>query len=88
MYTMYMQLPISEVRKRLPGLVRRAQRGGLVEITVHGEVVARLLGPERSVGSAADALLAAMKGLGPARAGRPKRSVSGHKSEYLTRKTR
>jgi prevent-host-death family protein len=80
-----MQLPISDARKHLPDLVRRAQRGEIVEITVRGEVVARILPPERDVASGAESLIAAIGKIGGARKRRPSRDVSSRKTEHLTR---
>ena len=59
-----MKMPISEVRKRLPELVRNVQKdsGAKVEITVRGDVVAELRAslPEPEPGAAAKALLTLM----------------------------
>jgi prevent-host-death family protein len=79
-----MQLPISDARKQLPELVRRAQHGEIIEITVRGEVVARLLAPDTDAGNVAERLLRAMGALGGARKRRGSGNVSSRKSEHLT----
>jgi prevent-host-death family protein len=84
MYKVYMQLPISDARKSLPELVQKARRGEVVEITVRGEVVARIVAPEDAPGDAARRLLAAMRKVGPAPSGRRRRDVSSRKTEHLT----
>ena len=80
-----MRLPISDARKQLPDLVRRAQRGEVIEITQRGVVVARLLAPETDAASAADQLLGAMRALGKPRKGRASGDVSTRKTHHLTR---
>jgi prevent-host-death family protein len=83
MYVLYMaRLPLSEVRRRLPELVRKAEQGGIVEITNRGRVVARLVAPANDLGTTADILLAlrARPGRRPPR--RP-RDVSSHKNDHL-----
>ena len=87
MYKLYMQLSISDARKQLPELVRRAQQGEVIEITLRGEVVARLLAPEQDAGSAAEKLLAAMGATRRRKTRRPT-DVSRRKTEYLTRPAR
>jgi prevent-host-death family protein len=88
MYDLYMtQLPISDARKQLPELVKRAQKGEVIEITVRGEVVARLLAPEPDPGAAGSRLLRAMRALrGSTKRGRV--DVSSRKNEHLTRRGR
>ena len=80
-----MKLPISEARRRLPELVRlvRKDRGSVVQITVHDEVVAELRAalPEPEPGAAARALLELMQKL-PKHRG-PRRNISGHVKEHL-----
>jgi len=88
MYKVYMQLPISDARKQLPHLVRRASQGEVIEITVRGEVVARLLAPESDSASAAQKLVAAMRLLRKPRRGRRLRNVSSRKTEHLIDRAR
>jgi prevent-host-death family protein len=88
MYKMYMQLPISDARKNLPELVQKARRGEVIEITVRGEVVARLVPPEAAAGDAAGRLLATMRKVRPARSRRGSRDVSSRKTEHLTGRVR
>lgn len=80
-----MKLPISEARRRLPGLVRRICRdaGARVQITVHNQVVAELraVAPEPAPGRAARRLLDVMAGL-PRHQGR-KTSVSSRVKRHL-----
>ena len=80
-----MKLSISEVRKRLPALVRRVRQdaGASVEITVHNEVVAELraVQPEPEPGAAAQRLLRLMKKL-PKPRGR-KLPISSHVKTHL-----
>jgi antitoxin (DNA-binding transcriptional repressor) of toxin-antitoxin stability system len=65
-----MQIPISEVRAKLPQLIKQLQRDPSViyEITVHHAVVAELKAPSHQPqgGDTADALLALMATLPPA----------------------
>ena len=65
-----MQIPISEVRAKLPQLIKRLQQDPSViyEITVHQAVVAELKAPSHQPqgGDAAHALLALMEALPPA----------------------
>ena len=65
MYNVYMQLPISDARRKLPELVQKARRGEVIEVTVRGEVVARIVAPEAATDDAALRLLAAMRKMGP-----------------------
>ena len=82
-----MRLSIGDARAQLQDLVKRAQRGEIIEITLRCEVVARLLAPEPDAGAAADRLLAVMRKLG--RAGKPRRvDVSSRKTDHLTRRGR
>ena len=84
MYVLYMsRLSLSEVRRRLPSVVREAERGGTVEITNRGRVVARIVAPANDVGSTADALLAA-RARAPRAPRRRAREVSLRKTEHLT----
>ncbi len=80
-----MKLSISEVRKRLPALVRQVQQdaGARVQITVHDEVVAELCAsqPEPAPGAAAQKLQQLMKGL-PRRGGH-QIHVSSHVKAHL-----
>jgi antitoxin (DNA-binding transcriptional repressor) of toxin-antitoxin stability system len=84
MYILYMarRLSITEVRRRLPTLVREAGEGRSVEILNRGEVVARLVGPRHDAASTADVLLAVR-----ARQPRSRRrlDVSTQKNLHLTR---
>jgi prevent-host-death family protein len=82
------RLPLTEVRRRLPQLVREAEQGGTVEITNRGRVVARLVAPANDVGTTAEVLLA-LRGKNrrsPSR--RRARDVSTRKNEHLTGKRR
>jgi len=67
-----MQIPISEVRAKLPQLIKQLQQDPSViyEITVHQAVVAELKAPAQvpQGGDAAHALLALIEELPPARA--------------------
>jgi prevent-host-death family protein len=82
MYSLYMsRLSLSQVRRKLPELVRQAEQGGIVEITRRGRVVARLVAPANDIGTTADALLAARGG--SRRSGRRTRDVSSRKNEHL-----
>jgi len=80
-------MSISEVRRRLPQLVREVKRarGAVVQITVRREVVAELRAAspvsEPEPGAAARALLELMRKL-PKRRGR-RRNVSGHVKKHL-----
>jgi antitoxin (DNA-binding transcriptional repressor) of toxin-antitoxin stability system len=80
-----MKVPISEARRRLPELVRHVKqdRGSVVQITVHDEVVAELRAalPEPEPGAAARALLELMQKL-PKHRG-PRRNISGHVKDHL-----
>jgi prevent-host-death family protein len=77
------RLPLSEVRRKLPELVRQAEQGSVVEITNRGRVVARLVAPANDVGTTADVLLAVRAGLRrPSR--RRSRDVSSRKNDHLT----
>jgi antitoxin (DNA-binding transcriptional repressor) of toxin-antitoxin stability system len=82
------RVSISEARRRLPALVRQVKqdRGSVVQITVHDEVVAELRAalPEPKPGAAARALLELMRKLPKPRRrqGRPT-DVSAHVKEYL-----
>ncbi len=80
-----MKMPISEVRRRLPELVRQIRKdaGMGVEITVHDEVVAELRAtqPEPAPGAAARKLQALMARL-PKRRGRKTR-ISSHVKDHL-----
>jgi antitoxin (DNA-binding transcriptional repressor) of toxin-antitoxin stability system len=80
-----MQIPISEVRAKLPQLIKQLQRDPSViyEITVHQTVVAELKAPSHQPqgGDAADALLALMEALAPAPSpaqGRVSEDVKAH----------
>jgi antitoxin (DNA-binding transcriptional repressor) of toxin-antitoxin stability system len=87
-----MKLSISEVRKRLPALVRQVRRdaGASVQITVHDEVVAELraVQAEPEPGAAAAKLLQIMAKL-PKRRGR-RIQISSRVNEHLygTRRTK
>jgi len=65
----HMQIPISEVRAKLPQLIKQLQQDPSViyEITVHQAVVAELKAPAHQPqgGDAAHALLALMEALPP-----------------------
>jgi antitoxin (DNA-binding transcriptional repressor) of toxin-antitoxin stability system len=80
-----MKLAITEVRKRLPDLVRQVRKepGSPVQITVPDEIVAELRAPlpEPEPGAAARKLLALMRRL-PKHRGR-KTDVSAHAKEHL-----
>jgi prevent-host-death family protein len=83
-YILYMsRLPLSEVRRRLPALVREAAEGRSVQITNRGRVVACLVPPANDAATTADVILAIR-----ARTPRPRRrsrsNVSGRKNQYLT----
>ncbi|MGO9834860.1 MAG: type II toxin-antitoxin system Phd/YefM family antitoxin [Polyangiaceae bacterium] len=88
MYKVYMQLPISDARRRLPELVQKARRGEVIEVTVRGEVVARIVAPEAAADDAARRLLAAMRKMGQRPSGRRPRDVSSRKTEHLTGRVR
>jgi antitoxin (DNA-binding transcriptional repressor) of toxin-antitoxin stability system len=64
-----MQIPISEVRAKLPQLIKQLQQdpGVIYEITVHQAVVAELKAPAHQPqgGEAAQALLTLMEALPP-----------------------
>lgn len=83
-----MKLSISEVRKRLPALVRQVQHdvGASIQITVHGEVVAELraVQPEPEPGAAAKKLQQLMKRLPKSRG--PQTHVSSHIKTHLYKK--
>ena len=80
-----MKLSISEVRKRLPALVRQVRKGtdASVLITVHDEVVAELRAaqPDPQPGAAARKLMDVMKNL-PRHRGK-KTSVSTNVKAHL-----
>lgn len=80
-----MKLSISEVRRRLPELVRQVRKdaGATVQITVRDEVVAELRAalPEPEPGAAARKLQELMRKL-PKRRGR-KTDISSHVKEHL-----
>jgi prevent-host-death family protein len=88
MYKVYMQLPISDVRRKLPELVQQARRGEVIQVTVRGEVVARIVAPEAAADDAARRLLAAMRKMGPRPSRRRSRDVSSRKTEHLTGRAR
>ena len=80
-----MQISISEVRAKLPQLIKQLQRdpGVIYEITVHQTVVAELKAPAHQPqgGDAAHALLALMEALPPASSaaqGRVSEGVKAH----------
>jgi antitoxin (DNA-binding transcriptional repressor) of toxin-antitoxin stability system len=79
------RMPISEVRRRLPELVRRLHAGAAatVQVTVQGEVRAELRAPqpEPAPGAAAKALLELMGSLPPA--GKRKKASSTRVKELL-----
>ena len=79
------RVSISEARRRLSQLVRQVKRdrGSVVQITEHDEVVAELRAvlPQPEPGAAARALLDLMNKLPPHRGRRP--NISGHVKEYL-----
>jgi antitoxin (DNA-binding transcriptional repressor) of toxin-antitoxin stability system len=81
-----MQIPISEVRAKLPQLIKQLHQDPSViyEITVHQAVVAELKAPPQlpQGGEAAQALLALIDQLPPARS-RPPRRVSAHVKAHL-----
>ena len=81
-----MQIPISEVRAKLPQLIKQLRQDPSViyEITVHQAVVAELKAPPQlpQGGEAAQALLALIDQLPPARS-RPPRRVSEHVKAHL-----
>ena len=82
MYVLYMsKLSLSEVRRRLPALVREAAQGATVEITNRGRVVARLVAPANDAAATADILLALRRKAKRSR--RRKREVSSRKNEHL-----
>jgi antitoxin (DNA-binding transcriptional repressor) of toxin-antitoxin stability system len=80
-----MKLSISQVRKRLPELVRHVRKdpGSAVQITVREEIVAELRAalPEPEPGAAAKKLVAMMRRL-PKHRGK-KTDVSTHIKEHL-----
>jgi antitoxin (DNA-binding transcriptional repressor) of toxin-antitoxin stability system len=79
-----MKIAISEVRRRLPELVTKVGSGDLVvQITVHGEIVAELRQAVREPepGAAARKLAEVMRGL-PKRRGE-KRRISARAREVL-----
>jgi len=80
-----MELSISEVRRRLPELVRLVCKdsGTVLSITVHGQRVAELraVQPEPEPGAAARKLLELMEKL-PVHQG-PKRRVSARVKQHL-----
>ena len=84
-----MQLPISEVRAKLPQLIKQLQREPSViyEIVVHQAVVAELKAPSHQPqrGDAADALLALMETLQPAPFPAPGRVSEDVKAHLYTR---
>lgn len=81
------KLSLSEVRRRLPELVRGASQGRTIEITNRGAVVARLVGPANDAASTADILVALRPK--PARSKRrPRIDVSTRKTDYLTGRAR
>jgi len=90
MYILYMtrQYSISEARQRLPELVRCAQRGEIVDITVRDEVVARLTPARSNASSLAKKVLALRKKLEKEASKGGPTDVSSRKSEYLTRRPR
>jgi antitoxin (DNA-binding transcriptional repressor) of toxin-antitoxin stability system len=45
--------------------LQKARRGEVIEVTVRGEVVARIVAPEAATDDAARRLLAAMRKMGP-----------------------
>jgi len=80
-----MQIPISEVRAKLPQLIKQLQQDPSViyEITVHQAVVAELKAPSHQPqgGDAAHALLALIEALPPAPSqarGRVSEDVNAH----------
>ena len=81
-----MQIPISEVRTKLPQLIKRLHQDPSViyEITVHQVVVAEPKAPPQLPpgGEAAQALLALIDQLPPARS-RPLKRVSEHVKAHL-----
>ena len=81
-----MQIPISEVRAKLPQLIKQLQQDPSViyEITVHQAVVAELKAPPQlpQGGAAAHALLALIDQLPPVRS-RPQGRVSEHVKAHL-----
>ena len=81
-----MQIPISEVRAKLPQLIKQLQQDPSViyEITVHQAVVAELKAPPQlpQGGEAAHALLALIDQLPPVRS-RPQGCVSEHVKAHL-----
>lgn len=85
MYGSYMpRLAISEVRRNLPALVRRAVGGEVVEILVRGKVVAEIAAPRDDGGVAARRMLALSREY--ARRLRRRRGpgdVAQRKNEYL-----
>lgn len=80
-----MKLSISEVRRRLPALVRQVRQdpGTVVQVTVRDEIVAELRAalPEPEPGAAAGALVELMARL-PARRG-PRRDISRRVKVHL-----
>ncbi len=81
-----MQIPISEVRAKLPQLIKQLQQDPSViyEITVHQAVVAELKSPPQlpQGGDAARALLALVDQL-PAARSRPRGRVSADVKAHL-----
>jgi hypothetical protein len=81
-----MQIPISEVRAKLPQLIEQLHQDPSViyEITVHQVVVAELKAPPQlpQGGEAAQALLALIDQLPPVRSRSPRR-VSEHVKAHL-----
>jgi prevent-host-death family protein len=79
------RVSITEARRSLRSLFRKAQRGTPIEITNRGEVVARLVKPASDAAGTADALLRVRAGLKePARGHRGRMKVSFHKNLALT----
>ena len=82
----HMQIPISEVRAKLPQLIKQLHQDPSViyEITVHQAVVAELKAPPPlpQGGEAAQAILALIDQLPPSRS-RPPRRVSEHVKAHL-----
>ena len=85
LYNRVMKISISEVRQRLPELVRQVKDDDelRIQITVHGDVAAELRGcaPEPSPGAAAIRIQELIGKL-PAHRGR-KRNISGQVGQHL-----
>jgi prevent-host-death family protein len=74
---------LSEARRRLPQLIRRAQQGAVVELTDHGRVVARLVAPSTDLPTTAEVLLA-LRARARRTSVRRSRDVSSRKNHHLT----